>query len=84
MKKMIRIVSLLLALVLLTACGGASPKPYPCRELTMEVPSSMRDVSGQSDFSTFTFALDSNASCFGCNSGNGCGCCKKEKIIFIY
>ena len=68
MKKMIRIVSLLLALVLLTACGGASTKSYTCRELTMEVPSSMRDVSGQSDFSTFTFALDSKKlAIFGLN-----------------
>ena len=68
MKKMIRIVSLLLALVLLTACGGASTKPYTCRELTMEVPSYMRDVSGQSDFSSFTFALDSTKlAIFGLN-----------------
>ena len=68
MKKMIRIVSLLLALILLTACGGASTKSYTCRELTMEVPSSMRDVSGQSDFSTFTFALDSKKlAIFGLN-----------------
>ena len=59
MKKMIRILALLLILTLLAGCG-ASTKTYTCNELSMTVPSNMRDVSGQSDFSAFTFALDSS------------------------
>ena len=69
MKKMIRISALLLALCLLVACGGSSePKTYTCGNLTMEIPSYMRDVSGQSDFANFNFALDSTKlAIFGLN-----------------
>jgi len=43
-------------------------KTYSCRELTMFVPEDMTDVSGQSAFSAFTFALDSaNVAVFGLN-----------------
>jgi len=67
MKKMIRVLALLLALTLLAGCG-ASSKTYTCNELSMEVPSYMRDVSGQSAFSDFTFALDSTKiAVFGLN-----------------
>ena len=67
MKKMIRLLALLLALALLTGCG-ASAKTFTCKELSIEIPSYMRDVSGQSEFSAFTFALDSSKiAVFGLN-----------------
>jgi len=67
MKKTIRIIALLLTLVLLTGCG-ASTKTYTHGDLSMTVPSNMKDVSGKSDFSTFTFALDSSKiAIFGLN-----------------
>lgn len=58
MKKVIRILTLALVLVMLTGCAGGT-KTYTCRELAMTVPSSMKDVSGQKDFADYTFALDS-------------------------
>ena len=58
MKKILRILTLTLVLALLAGCSGGT-KTYTCRDLTMTVPSSMKDVSGQSDFSDYTFALDS-------------------------
>lgn len=72
MKKTIRIVALLLAMALLTGCtllpSKDSTKSYTCRDLTIEIPSKMKDVSGQEDFSGFTFALDSNEiAIFGLN-----------------
>ena len=64
MKKTVRIIALVLAMVLLTGCtlfpAKESTKSYSCRDLTMEISSKMKDVSGQEDFSGFTFALDSN------------------------
>ena len=67
MERMIRVLALILALVLLTGCG-ASTKTYTCREMTMTVPGNMKDVSGQSDFKDFTFALDSSKiAIFGLN-----------------
>lgn len=72
MKKTVRIIALVLAMVLLTGCtlfpAKDSTKSYSCRDLTMEVPSKMKDVSGQEDFSSFTFALDSkNLAIFALN-----------------
>ena len=58
MKKSIRFIALLLVVVMLAGCGS-SDKTYTCGELTMTVPSYMKDVSSQSDFSAYTFALDS-------------------------
>ena len=50
------------------ALGTDTIKTYTCRELTMFVPENMTDVSGQSDFVAFTFALDSaNLAIFGLN-----------------
>ena len=60
MKKLTALVlCVLLAVSLLTGCFGGT-KEYTCQELTMSVPSTMKDVSSQSDFSDFTFALDSS------------------------
>lgn len=72
MKKAIRIIALVLAMVLLTGCtllpSKDSTKSYTCRDLTIEVPSKMKDVSGKEDFSGFTFALDSkNLAIFALN-----------------
>ena len=58
MKKFCRIFALLLVAVLLVSCGTGT-KEFTCGDLTMTVPSYMRDVSGNADFSAFTFALDS-------------------------
>ena len=44
---------------MLTGCFG-STKEYTCQDLTISVPSRMKDVSSKSDFSNFTFALDSS------------------------
>lgn len=64
MKTTIRVIALVLAMALLTGCtllpSKDSTKSYSCRDLTMEIPSKMKDVSGQEEFSGFTFALDSN------------------------
>ena len=64
MKTTIRVIALVLAMVLMTGCtllpSKDSTKSYSCRDLTMEIPSKMKDVSGQEEFSGFTFALDSN------------------------
>ena len=72
MKKSVRIFALVLAMVLLTGCtllpSKDSTKSYSCRDLTMEVSSKMKDVSGQEGFTDFTFALDSNKmAIFGLN-----------------
>lgn len=68
MKNAIRILALVLALSLLMAGCGSSTKTYTCGDLTMTVPSYMKDVSSQSDFSGFTFALDSSKiAVFGLN-----------------
>lgn len=59
-----------------TACGKTegealstdAAETYTCRELTMFVPEGMSDVSGQSNLSNFTFALDSaKLAIFGLN-----------------
>ena len=64
MKNTVRMIALVLAMILLTGCtlfpAKESTKSYSCRDLTMEISSKMKDVSGQEDFSGFTFALDSN------------------------
>ena len=52
-------VCVLLVASMLTGCFGGT-KEFTCQELSMTVPSSMKDVSSKSDFSAFTFALDSN------------------------
>ena len=59
MKKVIRILSLALILVMLAGCDRGT-KTFTCRDLTMTVPSSMKDVSDQSDFAAYTFTLDSS------------------------
>lgn len=59
MKKIIRIMALALVLLTLAGCAGGT-KSFTCRDLTMTVPSNMRDVSGQSDFAAYTFTLDSS------------------------
>lgn len=53
-----KLLALLLALTVLCGCS-TTPKEYTCDEMTMTVPGYMRDVSGQEDFSYYTFALDS-------------------------
>ena len=59
MKKVLLIITaLLLTAAMLTGCF-AGTKEYTCQDMTMTVPSNMKDVSDQSDFSSFTFALDS-------------------------
>ena len=51
---------------MLTGCFGT--KEYSCQDLTMSVPFGMKDVSSKSDFSDFTFALDSKKlAIFGLN-----------------
>ena len=69
MKKCLRIAALLLAMCLLAGCGAsAATKSYTCRDVTMEIPGSMRDVSNNSDYANFTFALDSRkVAIFGLN-----------------
>ena len=72
MKNTVRMIALVLAMVLMTGCtllpSKDSTKSYTCRDLTMDVPSKMDDVSGQADFTNFTFALDSNKlAIFGLN-----------------
>ena len=69
MKKMIRIIAILMVVCLLAGCGGGnSVKSFTCGNLTMNVPTIMRDVSGQADFAAFTFALDSSRlAIFGLN-----------------
>lgn len=69
MKKAIRILTLVLVLCLLAGCGNAnSTKSYTCGDLTMTVPFIMRDVSDDSDYASFTFALDSSkVAIFGLN-----------------
>lgn len=58
MKKIIRILALALVLVMLTGCGRGT-KLFTCGDLTMLIPSGMKDVSGQSEFAGHTFALKS-------------------------
>ena len=64
MKKFLRIVALLLATVLLTGCALINVKKPPvsfsCRDMTMNVPDGLKDVTGQSDYSSYAFALDSD------------------------
>lgn len=58
-----RIVALMLSALLLvavfTGCGD-NKKEFTCQDLTMTVPGNMKDVSSNSSFSSFTFALDSS------------------------
>ena len=62
---------MLLAAVILLCClsaCSAGTKAYTCQGLTMTIPSNLRDVSSNSDFSSFTFALDSKKmAVFGLN-----------------
>lgn len=58
MKKTIRILSLILMLCLLVGCAQGT-KTYTCENLTMEVPSQMKDITGQEGMEGFTFTLDS-------------------------
>ena len=56
--------ALLLAMVLLTGCSLINVKKPPvsfsCRDMTMNVPDGLNDVTGQSDYSSYAFALDSD------------------------
>ena len=58
MKKIVRIMTLALVLLMLAGCAGGT-ETFTCRDLTMTVPAGMQDVSGQSGFTTHTFTLDS-------------------------
>ena len=49
---------MLLVASLLTGCFGDT-KEFSCQDLTMSVPFTMKDVSGQGEFYKFDFALDS-------------------------
>ena len=60
MKKVFSIVTaVLMVATLFTGCM-AGTKTFTCQGMTMTVPVTMKDVSSQSDFSDFTFTLDSN------------------------
>lgn len=60
MKKITALVlCMLLVASMLTGCFGGT-KEFTCQDLTISVPSGMKDVSSKSDFSSFTFALDSS------------------------
>ena len=50
---------LLLVAVLFTGCIPDS-REFTCQDLTMDIPLLMKDVSSDSAFSEFTFALDGN------------------------
>ena len=52
------IVSVLMLAGMLAGCFGGT-KEYTCQDVTMTVPSAMTDVSSNSEFKDFTFALDS-------------------------
>lgn len=58
MKKFAVIVALLLVVAALAGCG-AGTKEFTCKNLTMTVPGYMMDASGQADFASYTFTLDS-------------------------
>lgn len=59
MKKVITILAvLLLVTASLTGCFSGT-KEYTCQDLTMTVPSNMRDVTGGEAWSSYTFTLDS-------------------------
>lgn len=64
MKKAIRILALLLAMTVLAGCSlirvNKPPVSFSCRDMTMNVPADLKDVTGQSDYSTYAFALDSD------------------------
>ena len=53
------LLALLLMASMLTGCFSGT-KEFTCQDLTISVPSRMKDVSSKSDFSSFTFALDSS------------------------
>lgn len=53
------LVCVLLVASMLTGCFGGS-REFTCQDLTMSVPGGMRDVSSNSDYSQFTFTLDSS------------------------
>ena len=60
MKKLLLVgACLVLVMAMLTGCFGGT-KEFTCQDLTITVPSNMDDVSGESDYSRFTFALLSN------------------------
>ena len=60
MKKIVRILALVLVLAVLAGCSGKKETvTYTSRNLSMTVPASMQDVSGQPEYSDFTFTLDS-------------------------
>lgn len=72
MKKTIRILAMLLAMVLLTGCSVIKVKKPPvsfsCRDMTMNIPSDLKDVSSQSDYSSYVFAMASeDFAVFGIN-----------------
>ena len=60
MKKITALVlCILLVASMLTGCFSGT-KEFTCQDLTITVPVLMKDVSSKSDFSSFTFALDSS------------------------
>ena len=60
MKKIVALLTCVLLLTaMLTGCFSGT-KEYTCQDLTMSVPFKMKDVSSNSDFSEYTFTLDSD------------------------
>ena len=55
-----RLVSLLLAAMLLLLCGCSAAEPFTCLELTMDVPKGMANVSKEEENVGFHFALESD------------------------
>ena len=43
-----------------TSASSLTTKEYKCQELTITVPTTMRDVSFKSEFASYTFTLDSS------------------------
>lgn len=56
-------IALLLAMVMLAGCSLIKvkypPVSFSCRDMTMNVPADLTDISGQSDYSSYVFALGS-------------------------
>ena len=59
MKKIVRILALALILMTLAGCSGGT-RTFTCRDLSMTIPRYLEDASGRSEFSAYTFTLDSD------------------------